>query len=59
MKGQFNLLRVIDSPKLGVVELILKKMTEMVVRSDFEVPFKLKWVYRPDFKSAYVIKIGL
>lgn len=31
----------------------------MMLRTDAEAPFKIKWIYKPELKAAYFIKAPL
>lgn len=58
-RGQFSFLGVVDHPKIGIIEDILKRLVEMMLRTDAEAPFKIKWIYKPELKAAYFIKAPL
>lgn len=44
---------------MGILEETLKRLCDIIAKSDFEIPFKLKWVYNAKLGTAYVIKIGI
>lgn len=49
-------MEIIGTWRIGILDDVLKKFTEWMIRADIETAFKLKWVYNEELKVAYVVK---
>jgi hypothetical protein len=58
-KAHNYIVECIGTARIGIMDEVLKKLTECIIRSDFDVNFKLRWVYNGSNGVAYITKTGI
>jgi hypothetical protein len=58
-KAHNYVVECIGTARIGIMDEVLKKLTEYIIRADFDANFKLRWVYNENLGVGYITKTGM